>query len=132
MDCRIPGNVVELELQLIKRSSGFYGIGIIGIFFLLAQQEPGCSLLQGPVSHAGFLGARAAESECWTLSARGKCGNGGIPWKEGTPPLRVSFHSHPEFDLQLMCELGNSTMNQIYEAQCEELGLKKPTAGSSR
>uniref|UniRef100_A0A8C4UQE3 Arf-GAP with coiled-coil, ANK repeat and PH domain-containing protein n=1 Tax=Falco tinnunculus TaxID=100819 RepID=A0A8C4UQE3_FALTI len=34
--------------------------------------------------------------------------------------------------LKLMCELGNSTMNQIYEAQCEELGLKKPTAGSSR
>ncbi|EMP25988.1 Arf-GAP with coiled-coil, ANK repeat and PH domain-containing protein 3, partial [Chelonia mydas] len=33
--------------------------------------------------------------------------------------------------LKLMCELGNSTMNQIYEAQCEELGLKKPTAGSS-
>ncbi|KAF1474315.1 Arf-GAP with coiled-coil, ANK repeat and PH domain-containing protein 3, partial [Eudyptula minor novaehollandiae] len=34
--------------------------------------------------------------------------------------------------LKLMCELGNSTMNQIYEAQYEELGLKKPTAGSSR
>ncbi|KFP29098.1 Arf-GAP with coiled-coil, ANK repeat and PH domain-containing protein 3, partial [Colius striatus] len=34
--------------------------------------------------------------------------------------------------LKLMCELGNSAMNQIYEAQCEELGLKKPTAGSSR
>ncbi|XP_062449175.1 arf-GAP with coiled-coil, ANK repeat and PH domain-containing protein 3 [Rhea pennata] len=34
--------------------------------------------------------------------------------------------------LKLMCELGNSTMNQIYEAQCDELGLKKPTAGSSR
>ncbi|XP_026515733.1 arf-GAP with coiled-coil, ANK repeat and PH domain-containing protein 3 isoform X3 [Terrapene carolina triunguis] len=34
--------------------------------------------------------------------------------------------------LKLMCELGNSTMNQIYEAQCEALGLKKPTPGSSR
>nr|XP_020637655.1 arf-GAP with coiled-coil, ANK repeat and PH domain-containing protein 3 [Pogona vitticeps] len=34
--------------------------------------------------------------------------------------------------LKLMCELGNTTMNQIYEAQCEETGLKKPTAGSSR
>uniref|UniRef100_A0A8C3IDD6 Arf-GAP with coiled-coil, ANK repeat and PH domain-containing protein n=1 Tax=Chrysemys picta bellii TaxID=8478 RepID=A0A8C3IDD6_CHRPI len=33
--------------------------------------------------------------------------------------------------LKLMCELGNSTMNQIYEAQCEALGLKKPTPGSS-
>uniref|UniRef100_A0A8C3PCD9 Arf-GAP with coiled-coil, ANK repeat and PH domain-containing protein n=1 Tax=Chrysemys picta bellii TaxID=8478 RepID=A0A8C3PCD9_CHRPI len=32
--------------------------------------------------------------------------------------------------LKLMCELGNSTMNQIYEAQCEALGLKKPTPGS--
>uniref|UniRef100_A0A8C3IDD8 Arf-GAP with coiled-coil, ANK repeat and PH domain-containing protein n=1 Tax=Chrysemys picta bellii TaxID=8478 RepID=A0A8C3IDD8_CHRPI len=31
--------------------------------------------------------------------------------------------------LKLMCELGNSTMNQIYEAQCEALGLKKPTPG---
>ncbi|XP_073459036.1 arf-GAP with coiled-coil, ANK repeat and PH domain-containing protein 3 [Aquarana catesbeiana] len=34
--------------------------------------------------------------------------------------------------LKLMCELGNSTMNQIYEAKCEQLGLKKPTAGCSR
>ncbi|XP_067329113.1 LOW QUALITY PROTEIN: arf-GAP with coiled-coil, ANK repeat and PH domain-containing protein 3 [Anolis sagrei] len=34
--------------------------------------------------------------------------------------------------LKLMCELGNATMNQIYEAQCEEMGLKKPSAGSSR
>ncbi|XP_074074866.1 arf-GAP with coiled-coil, ANK repeat and PH domain-containing protein 3 isoform X1 [Macrotis lagotis] len=34
--------------------------------------------------------------------------------------------------LKLMCELGNSTVNQIYEAQCEELGLQKPTASSSR
>uniref|UniRef100_A0A8D2Q5M8 Arf-GAP with coiled-coil, ANK repeat and PH domain-containing protein n=1 Tax=Varanus komodoensis TaxID=61221 RepID=A0A8D2Q5M8_VARKO len=34
--------------------------------------------------------------------------------------------------LKLMCELGNATVNQIYEAQCEEMGLKKPTANSSR
>ncbi|XP_049733537.1 arf-GAP with coiled-coil, ANK repeat and PH domain-containing protein 3 isoform X1 [Elephas maximus indicus] len=34
--------------------------------------------------------------------------------------------------LKLMCELGNSTVNQIYEAQCEELGSKKPTASSPR
>ncbi|XP_040283638.1 arf-GAP with coiled-coil, ANK repeat and PH domain-containing protein 3 isoform X2 [Bufo bufo] len=34
--------------------------------------------------------------------------------------------------LKLMCELGNSTINQIYEAKCEQLGLKKPTPGSSR
>ncbi|XP_043919133.1 arf-GAP with coiled-coil, ANK repeat and PH domain-containing protein 3 isoform X1 [Protopterus annectens] len=34
--------------------------------------------------------------------------------------------------LKLMCELGNNTINQIYEARCEELGLKKPTATSSR
>ncbi|KAM5140356.1 arf-GAP with coiled-coil, ANK repeat and PH domain-containing protein 3 [Mantella aurantiaca] len=34
--------------------------------------------------------------------------------------------------LKLMCELGNSTINQIYEAKCEQLGLKKPTAGCSR
>ncbi|XP_061456823.1 arf-GAP with coiled-coil, ANK repeat and PH domain-containing protein 3 [Rhineura floridana] len=34
--------------------------------------------------------------------------------------------------LKLMCELGNATMNQIYEARCEEMGLQKPTAGSSR
>ncbi|XP_052571639.1 arf-GAP with coiled-coil, ANK repeat and PH domain-containing protein 3 isoform X3 [Peromyscus californicus insignis] len=34
--------------------------------------------------------------------------------------------------LKLMCELGNSTMNQIYEAQCEGPGIRKPTANSSR
>ncbi|XP_018424185.1 PREDICTED: arf-GAP with coiled-coil, ANK repeat and PH domain-containing protein 3 isoform X2 [Nanorana parkeri] len=34
--------------------------------------------------------------------------------------------------LKLMCELGNSTINQIYEAKCEQLGLKKPTAGCPR
>uniref|UniRef100_A0A8P0SWW1 Arf-GAP with coiled-coil, ANK repeat and PH domain-containing protein n=2 Tax=Canis lupus familiaris TaxID=9615 RepID=A0A8P0SWW1_CANLF len=34
--------------------------------------------------------------------------------------------------LKLMCELGNSTMNQIYEAQCEGPGSKKPTASSPR
>uniref|UniRef100_H3BHG8 Arf-GAP with coiled-coil, ANK repeat and PH domain-containing protein n=1 Tax=Latimeria chalumnae TaxID=7897 RepID=H3BHG8_LATCH len=34
--------------------------------------------------------------------------------------------------LKLMCELGNSAINQIYEARCEELLLKKPTSGSSR
>uniref|UniRef100_A0A8C3IE54 Arf-GAP with coiled-coil, ANK repeat and PH domain-containing protein n=1 Tax=Chrysemys picta bellii TaxID=8478 RepID=A0A8C3IE54_CHRPI len=34
--------------------------------------------------------------------------------------------------LKLMCELGNSTMNQIYEAQCEALGLKKPTPGNEQ
>ncbi|XP_029434250.1 arf-GAP with coiled-coil, ANK repeat and PH domain-containing protein 3 isoform X2 [Rhinatrema bivittatum] len=34
--------------------------------------------------------------------------------------------------LKLMCELGNSTMNQIYEARCEDLGLKKPASSSSR
>ncbi|GAB1289355.1 ArfGAP with coiled-coil, ankyrin repeat and PH domains 3 [Apodemus speciosus] len=34
--------------------------------------------------------------------------------------------------LKLMCELGNSTMNQIYEAQCEGPGVRKPTASSSR
>ncbi|OCT72672.1 arf-GAP with coiled-coil, ANK repeat and PH domain-containing protein 3 isoform X2 [Xenopus laevis] len=34
--------------------------------------------------------------------------------------------------LKLMCELGNSTINQIYEAKCQHLGLKKPTSGCSR
>ncbi|XP_039611678.1 arf-GAP with coiled-coil, ANK repeat and PH domain-containing protein 3 isoform X3 [Polypterus senegalus] len=34
--------------------------------------------------------------------------------------------------LKLMCELGNITVNHIYEAGCEELGLKKPAASSSR
>ena len=31
-----------------------------------------------------------------------------------------------------MCELGNSTISQIYEAQCEGLGSRKPTASSPR
>uniref|UniRef100_A0A8C7ALT5 Arf-GAP with coiled-coil, ANK repeat and PH domain-containing protein n=1 Tax=Neovison vison TaxID=452646 RepID=A0A8C7ALT5_NEOVI len=34
--------------------------------------------------------------------------------------------------LKLMCELGNNTVNQIYEAQCEGPGSRKPTASSSR
>jgi len=34
--------------------------------------------------------------------------------------------------LKLMCELGNSTVNQIYEARCEGPGSRKPTASSSR
>eukprot|EP00070_Physeter_catodon_P020576 XP_023981503.1 arf-GAP with coiled-coil, ANK repeat and PH domain-containing protein 3 isoform X2 [Physeter catodon] len=34
--------------------------------------------------------------------------------------------------LKLMCELGNSTMNRIYEAQCEGPGGRKPTASSPR
>nr|XP_033778197.1 arf-GAP with coiled-coil, ANK repeat and PH domain-containing protein 3 isoform X2 [Geotrypetes seraphini] len=34
--------------------------------------------------------------------------------------------------LKLMCELGNSTMNQIYEARYEELGVKRPTSNSPR
>lgn len=31
-----------------------------------------------------------------------------------------------------MCELGNSTVNQIYEAQCEGPSCKKPSASSPR
>ncbi|KAG5202444.1 hypothetical protein JEQ12_003834 [Ovis aries] len=34
--------------------------------------------------------------------------------------------------LKLMCELGNSTVNRIYEAQCEGPGIRKPTASSPR
>ncbi|XP_069466201.1 arf-GAP with coiled-coil, ANK repeat and PH domain-containing protein 3 isoform X2 [Ambystoma mexicanum] len=34
--------------------------------------------------------------------------------------------------LKLMCELGNSTINQIYEARCEDMGRKKPTYNCSR
>ncbi|XP_078496505.1 arf-GAP with coiled-coil, ANK repeat and PH domain-containing protein 3 [Lissotriton helveticus] len=34
--------------------------------------------------------------------------------------------------LKLMCELGNSTINQIYEARCEDMGRKKPTSNCSR
>ncbi|KAF5924755.1 hypothetical protein HPG69_013809 [Diceros bicornis minor] len=34
--------------------------------------------------------------------------------------------------LKLMCELGNSAVNHIYEAQCEGLGSRKPTASSPR
>lgn len=34
--------------------------------------------------------------------------------------------------LKLMCELGNSTVNGIYEAQCEGPGSRKPTASSPR
>ncbi|XP_048475974.1 arf-GAP with coiled-coil, ANK repeat and PH domain-containing protein 2-like [Rhincodon typus] len=34
--------------------------------------------------------------------------------------------------LKLMCELGNSTINQIYEARIEEMTVKKPHPGSPR
>lgn len=34
--------------------------------------------------------------------------------------------------LKLMCELGNRMVNQIYEAQCEGAGSRKPTASSPR
>ncbi|XP_036409642.1 arf-GAP with coiled-coil, ANK repeat and PH domain-containing protein 2 isoform X2 [Megalops cyprinoides] len=34
--------------------------------------------------------------------------------------------------LKLMCELGNGVINQIYEAQREELGARKPQPGDSR
>ncbi|XP_011768645.2 arf-GAP with coiled-coil, ANK repeat and PH domain-containing protein 3 isoform X1 [Macaca nemestrina] len=34
--------------------------------------------------------------------------------------------------LKLMCELGNRAVNQIYEAQCEGPGSRKPTASSPR
>uniref|UniRef100_A0AAY4CU24 Arf-GAP with coiled-coil, ANK repeat and PH domain-containing protein n=1 Tax=Denticeps clupeoides TaxID=299321 RepID=A0AAY4CU24_9TELE len=33
--------------------------------------------------------------------------------------------------LKLMCELGNSIINHIYEGRCEELGLRKPGPNSS-
>ncbi|XP_051967715.1 arf-GAP with coiled-coil, ANK repeat and PH domain-containing protein 3b [Xyrauchen texanus] len=34
--------------------------------------------------------------------------------------------------MKLMCELGNTVINQIYEGSCEEQGLKKPGPNSSR
>uniref|UniRef100_A0A8D3DUW5 Arf-GAP with coiled-coil, ANK repeat and PH domain-containing protein n=1 Tax=Scophthalmus maximus TaxID=52904 RepID=A0A8D3DUW5_SCOMX len=34
--------------------------------------------------------------------------------------------------LKLMCELGNTVINHIYEGRCEELGAKKPGPSSSR
>ncbi|XP_062872247.1 arf-GAP with coiled-coil, ANK repeat and PH domain-containing protein 3 [Trichomycterus rosablanca] len=34
--------------------------------------------------------------------------------------------------VKLMCELGNSVINHIYEGTCEEQGMKKPGPGSAR
>lgn len=34
--------------------------------------------------------------------------------------------------LQLMCELGNSVINRVYEANREKMGAKKPQPGSQR
>uniref|UniRef100_A0A672SLZ8 Arf-GAP with coiled-coil, ANK repeat and PH domain-containing protein n=1 Tax=Sinocyclocheilus grahami TaxID=75366 RepID=A0A672SLZ8_SINGR len=43
------------------------------------------------------------------------------------------IHSYPPFHNEpLMCELGNTVINQIYEGACEEQGLKKPGPNSSR
>ncbi|KAG9461374.1 hypothetical protein GDO78_017075, partial [Eleutherodactylus coqui] len=33
--------------------------------------------------------------------------------------------------VKLMCELGNSTINGIYEARIEEMNIKKPTSSST-
>lgn len=49
---------------------------------------------------------------------------GGVLWGSGLRPVLCRS--------QLMCELGNSMVNQIYEAQCEGLGSRKPTASSPR
>lgn len=43
-----------------------------------------------------------------------------------------STHAYVLLCLQLMCELGNSVINHIYEGTCEEQGLKKPGANSPR
>nr|AAH73417.1 MGC80883 protein [Xenopus laevis] len=34
--------------------------------------------------------------------------------------------------IKLMCELGNNTINRIYEARIEDMNIRKPTAASSR
>lgn len=108
-----------------------WGIVTISVSFLL--KESGCPLLQSPISHAGLVGARVTESECWLLTpTSGKCWAGRAVMPGSREKLLTWVLHSLLVVLQLMCELGNSTMNQIYEAQCEELGLKKPTAGSSR
>lgn len=92
--------------------------------WLLAVQESGCPLLQGSVPDTGFLGARAAKGG-GALEVLG-------PWGGWAWGVRERGLTSTHCSCQLMCELGNSTMNQIYEAQCEGLGSRKPTASSPR
>ena len=47
----------------------------------------------------------------------------------GSTPLLIRFP--PPYE-KLMCELGNRTLNRIYEARVEEMGVKKPHPECSR
>uniref|UniRef100_A0A2K6P505 Arf-GAP with coiled-coil, ANK repeat and PH domain-containing protein n=1 Tax=Rhinopithecus roxellana TaxID=61622 RepID=A0A2K6P505_RHIRO len=92
-----------------------------------ALQEPGCPLLQGPVPDTGLLGARAAKGVCGTAAGHGTPFVGA-----GAGVCRFALMPAHAVSRQLMCELGNSAVNQIYEAQCEGPGSRKPTASSPR
>lgn len=101
----------------------------------LAIQEPGCPLFQGAVPDPGLVGTGAAEGvrgrhrplDGWGQQVGGgsqvcKLGGRSVSWAD----------AHTTLSCQLMCELGNSTVNQIYEAQCAGPGSRKPTASSPR
>lgn len=92
-----------------------------------ALQEPGCPLLQSPVPDAGLVGARAAKGVCGTPAGHGTPFVGA-----GAGVCRFALMPAHPVSRQLMCELGNRAVNQIYEAQCEGPGSRKPTASSPR
>lgn len=49
-----------------------------------------------------------------------------------TTSLRKAASLLPLLFLQLMCELGNTVINSIYEARIEEMTIKKPHPSSPR
>lgn len=157
MECRIPGKVAELELQqelspcvlfsqlpllqlhlhrerikicpdLVRGALGWWNCGKFWDFspsWLSRSLGVHCSKVRS-------LTLDSWEPELLKVSAGRKRWKSRDSLERGGNSSSEAFNSLPGFPFQLMCELGNATMNQIYEAQCEELGLKKPTAGSSR
>ena len=102
-----------------------------------------------PLSSSRSLGVHCSKVRSLTLDSwepellkvcGGQCMLPGDWWGEGDRSQVCPLEGRsvgwadagPTVSCQLMCELGNSTVNRIYEAQCEGPGTKKPTASSPR
>lgn len=99
--------------------------------FSFFSQEFGSTLFKGPFSHPGLMGTGVTEG----LLKYPDCSPPNLSWM--TFHCDMSKHALTitavcSVVTQLMCELGNSIINHIYEGSCEEQGLKKPGPSSSR
>lgn len=107
---------------------------------LSSLQESGSAFLQGSLSDFGLMGTRTAKSGlqikactqtlCTFLLCVCACVRVGGGWNHSAH-LNDYFFSLSTAP-QLMCELGNGVINQIYEARREELGARKPQPGDPR